>query len=182
MKGVLFNAVEEAVSRQWGADFWDDLLTAANLDGAYTALGNYPDGQLVALATAAADRLDAPIEDVLRTLGRVTFRSLLTRYEGFHGNVHGEPASLREFLTTVNDLIHPQVLKLYPGASVPRFVLRDKGDYLELDYLSVRNMCTLAEGLVLGTAEHYGEPVIVDQPSCKNRGDSRCTIRITAAT
>ena len=47
---------------------------------------------------------------------------------------------MREFLPTVNDIIHPEVLKLYPGASVPRFVLWDAGDHLELDYLSVRNM------------------------------------------
>jgi hypothetical protein len=177
MKGVLFNVVEEAVSREWGEDMWDDLLAAADLDGAYTALGNYPDAQLVALANAAADRLNSPVEDVLRTLGRITFEPLFSRYAGFRE----EPASLREFLPTINELIHPQVLKLYPGASVPRFVLRETGGALELDYLSVRNMCTLAEGLVLGVADHYGEAVAVDQPSCKQRGDSRCTIRIVPA-
>ncbi|CAN5561592.1 heme NO-binding domain-containing protein [soil metagenome] len=177
MKGVLFNAVEEAVSREWGEDLWDDLLVAADLDGAYTALGNYPDAQMIALASAAADRLNRPVEDVLRTLGRITFEPLLSRYTG----VLKGPTSLREFLPTVNDLIHPQVLKLYPGASVPRFVLCENGDDLELDYLSVRNMCTLAEGLVLGVADHYGETVAVDQPSCKQRGDSRCTIRIMPA-
>jgi uncharacterized protein (TIGR02265 family) len=85
MKGVLFNAVEEAVSREWGEDMWDDLLIAANVDGAYTALGNYPDEQLVALVNAAAERLNAPLEDVLRTLGRITFVSLLTRYRGYLG-------------------------------------------------------------------------------------------------
>jgi hypothetical protein len=177
MKGVLFNAVEEAVSREWGEDLWDDLLLAADLDGAYTALGNYPDSQMIALANAAADRLNTPVADVLRTLGRITFEPLLSRYAG----VDEEPTSLREFLPTVNELIHPQVLKLYPGASVPRFVLRENGDDLELDYLSVRNMCTLAEGLVLGVADHYGETVVVDQPNCKLRGDSRCTIRIKPA-
>jgi hypothetical protein len=178
MKGVLFNVLEEAISREWGEEMWDDLLTAADLDGAYTALGNYPDAQLVALANAAADRLNSPVEDVLRTLGRITFKPLLSRYAGFLE----EPTSLREFLPTINELIHPQVLKLYPGASVPRFVLRETGDDIELDYVSVRNMCMLAEGLVLGVADHYGETVSVDQPSCKQRGDSRCTIRITTAT
>jgi Haem-NO-binding len=178
MKGVLFNVVEEAISHKWGEEMWDDLLTAADLDGAYTALGNYPDAQLVALANAAADRLNSPVEDVLRTLGRIAFEPLLSRYTGFLE----ESASLREFLPTINELIHPQVLKLYPGASVPRFVLHENGDDIELDYLSVRNMCGLAEGLVLGAADHYGETVAVDQPRCKLRGDSRCTIRISSAS
>ena len=101
----------------------------------------------------------------------------MTRYTGFRTT----PTSIREFLPKVDDLIHPQVLKLYPGASVPRFALRDNGDDLEMDYLSVRDLCMLAEGLVLGVADHYGETVVVDQPSCKKRGDSRCTIRIRGA-
>ena len=177
MKGVLFNVVEEAVSREWGEEMWDDLLTACDLEGAYTALGNYPDDELVALANAAADRLDSSVEDVLRVLGRIAFGPLKARYKGFLET----PTSVREFLPKVNDLIHPEVLKLYPGASVPRFALRDNGSDLEMDYLSVRNLCMLAEGLVLGVADHYGETVVVDQPSCRQRGDSRCTIRIKGA-
>ena len=59
MKGVLLNAVEEAVSREWGEGMWDDLLTDCGLEGAYTALGNYSDAELSALAHAAADRLDS---------------------------------------------------------------------------------------------------------------------------
>ena len=177
MKGVLFNAVEEAVSREWGEEMWDDLLIASGLEGAYTALGNYPDAELVALAGAAADRLSSPVDDVLRVLGRLSFGPLLSRYARFPR----EPTSVREFLPMVNDLIHPEVLKLYPGASVPRFALRENGDELEMDYSSVRNLCVLAEGLILGVADHYGESVAVDQSSCKQRGDSRCTIRIVGA-
>ncbi|OAN34468.1 heme NO-binding domain-containing protein [Mycolicibacterium iranicum] len=176
MKGVLLNVVEEAVSHEWGEEMWDDLLADCGLDGAYTALGNYPDSELVALAGAAAIRLGLPIETVFRVLGRLSFAPLFARY-----TQHLEaPTSLREFLPSVNDLIHPQVLKLYPGASVPKFALRDTGDELELDYLSVRDMCMLAEGLVLGVADHFGETVTVFQSSCKQRGDSRCTLRIRA--
>lgn len=175
MKGVLFNVVEEAVSREWGEPMWDALLLDCELDGAYTALGNYPDGELVALARAASVRLDQSVDDVLRILGRLAFRPLLARYK----SAEQPPASMRAFLPTVNELIHPEVLKLYPGASVPRFIVRDTGTHLELDYVSVRSMCMLAEGLVLGLAEYYREDVTVDQPRCKQRGDDRCTIRIT---
>ncbi|OKH68343.1 hypothetical protein EB72_01145 [Mycobacterium sp. SWH-M1] len=178
MKGVLFNVVEDAVSQQWGEEMWDALLLDCELDGAYTALGNYPDAELVALARAAAVRLDQSVDDVLRILGRFAFPPLLARYR----SEEQPPVSMRAFLPTVNDLIHPEVLKLYPGASVPRFILRDTGTHLELDYVSVRSMCMLAEGLVLGVAEYYGEHVDVDQLSCKQRGDDRCTIRITGVS
>ncbi len=171
------NVAEEAVTREWGEEMWDDLLAASDLDGAYTSLGTYSDTDILALASAAADRLASPVDDVVRILGRLCFKPLATRYPAC---LKG-PASVREFLPTVNDLIHPQVLKLYPGASVPRFLVRENGEDLEMDYSSVRNMCKLAEGLVLGAADHFGESVAVDQPCCKQRGDSRCTIRVSGA-
>ncbi len=177
MKGVLMNVVEEAVSREWGEDMWDDLLSDADLEGAYTALGNYSDEELVELAEAASARLSVPVEDVVRILGRLSFAPLSNRYPAFAEAV----GSLREFLPTVNDMIHPEVLKLYPGASVPRFALRDDGEHMELDYESVRDMCVLAEGLVLGAADQFGESVTVYQSLCKHRGDARCTIRIEGA-
>jgi hypothetical protein len=177
MKGIVFNVVEEAVSQEWGEQTWDALLLDCGLEGAYTALGNYPDADLLALARAAAVRLDCSVDDVLRTLGRLTFAPLWARYR----SSADAPESMREFLPVLDDVIHPEVLKLYPGASVPRFVLRDEGDQLEMDYLSVRRMCMLAEGLLLGLAEHYGEHVTVDQPRCKERGDDRCTLRIRGA-
>lgn len=177
MKGVLFNVVEEAVSQEWGEQTWDDLLLDCGLEGAYTALGNYPDTDLVALVRAASVRLETSVDDVLRTLGRLTFAPLWARYR----STSDAPASMREFLPLLDDVIHPEVLKLYPGASVPRFAIRDEGDHLEMDYLSVRSMCMLAEGLVVGLAGHFGENVIVDQSRCKERGDDRCTLRIRGA-
>ena len=55
-----------------GEEMWDDLLVACDLEGARTALGNYPDTEPIALAEAAADRLDCPVGEVVRTLGRLT--------------------------------------------------------------------------------------------------------------
>ena len=42
MKGVIFNVAEFTVTDEFGAETWDDLLEAADVDGAYTALGDYP--------------------------------------------------------------------------------------------------------------------------------------------
>ena len=56
MKGIVFNLLEEIVREAHGEDTWDALLEAADLDGAYTSLGSYPDedlGRLVAAAAAA---------------------------------------------------------------------------------------------------------------------------------
>ena len=54
MKGLIFNVVEEVVTELYDADTWDDLLDAAGVDGAYTALGNYDDDELIGIVDAAS--------------------------------------------------------------------------------------------------------------------------------
>ena len=55
MKGVIFNAVEDAVERAVGADGWDDTLGRAEVDGSYTSLRNYDDEELPAIVDALPD-------------------------------------------------------------------------------------------------------------------------------
>ena len=69
--------------------------------------------------------------------------------------------------------------RLYPGAVIPEFdIAFPEAHVVELGYVSERGRCDLAEGLVLGAAEHYGEAVAVSQRTCVHRGDERCVIRV----
>jgi hypothetical protein len=178
MKGIIFNLVEEVVIGQYGEDAWDALLDAAGVDGSYTSLGSYPDEDLFALVGAAATRLDLPADQVVRLLGRESIPLLADRYPTFfdpHTTTSG-------FLLTLNDIIHPEVRKLYPGAEVPTFGFADSGaNELVIRYQSARQLCALAEGFIEGAAVHYGEQVEVDQPECMHRGDQHCLLRCTFA-
>ncbi|MBI4264429.1 MAG: heme NO-binding domain-containing protein [Acidobacteria bacterium] len=112
MKGIIFNLFEQVVSQERGEDAWDDVLASANLDGVYTSLGNYPDAQLVKLVHATAAAFRQTPEDVLRLLGARAVPLLAAKYPMFfEGHL-----SARTFLRTLNDVIHPEVRKLYPGA------------------------------------------------------------------
>lgn len=157
MKGIIFNVVEEAVCALHSADVWDDLLDAAELDGAFTSLGTYDDGQLVALVAAAAEATGASVPEVLRVVGRAAFAGLAKRNPEFV-----EGVDYWSFLSRLDGVIHPEVMKLYPGAMVPRFDVLAAGDrYLELRYRSPRRLWDLAAGLAEGAADHFGEPVEV---------------------
>jgi hypothetical protein len=70
MKGILFNLLQDVVIRNHGEDTWDQLLTAAKLDGAYTSLGSYPDEQIHELVAAASRMLGMTSFDVLRWFGQ----------------------------------------------------------------------------------------------------------------
>ena len=178
MKGIIFNLVEEVVSDRYGDDIWDELLAAAGLDGVYTSLGSYPDEELFRLVAAASERLGVPPDAVVRTLGEAAIPLLAERYPSFFAG----HASTKSFLLTLNDIIHPEVRKLYPGADVPTFGFDDISDEsLVLRYHSDRKLCALAEGFVLGAAAHYGERAVIDQPECMNRGDEDCLLHCSFA-
>lgn len=176
MKGVVFNLLEEVVREEFGEGLWDDLLHAAGLEGAYTSLGSYPDEELYRLVGAASAATGTSEAEVVRWFGRGAMPHFAARYPEFFGG----HASTREFVLTLNDIIHPEVRKLYPGAFVPDFLF-DTSDpaALGMTYTSPRRMCTFAEGLIEGAAPLYGEQVRIVQTSCMHRGDACCVFEIT---
>lgn len=175
MKGIVFNLLAEAVSQQYGDDTWDNLLDAADLDGAYTSLGNYPDTDIVKLVMAASEALKQPPEAILRWFGRAAMPMLAARYPNFF--IHH--LNTRSFLLTLNDIIHPEVRKLYPGAGTPEFEFDvSDSEVLSMTYQSPRKLCALAEGFVCGAADHYGETLKLEHPQCMHRGDSKCLLKL----
>jgi hypothetical protein len=175
MKGIVFNLLEQVVTRDHGENTWDDLLSSAGLTGAYTSLGSYPDQDLGQLVGAASEALNVSAQDLIRWFGREALPALALAYPGFF-----EPhADTRSFLLTLNDIIHPEVRKLYPGADVPEFefaLLPDGG--LRMGYDSHRKLCAFAEGLIEGAAAQFKQRVSISQPTCMVRGDSRCELVI----
>lgn len=175
MKGIVFNLLEEAVSSDFGEATWDRLLDDAGLDGAYTSLGSYDDAEVVRLVEVASAALQIPPEEVLRWFGRRAMPLLVARYPQFFAT----HASTRSFLLTLNSLIHPEVRKLYPGATPPVFDF-DTSDSqtLVIGYNSARRLCALAEGFMQGAAAHYGEQAQVFQPACMHDGAEKCVFHV----
>jgi hypothetical protein len=171
VKGIVFNLLEQAVIDTHGEDAWESIVEASGVDGAYTAVGSYPDDDLAALVKAASDALGAPHDDVVRWFGRAALPMLADRYPGFF-----EPhKDTRSFLLTLNDVIHPEVRKLFPGSYAPSFEFDESDpDVLRLGYESHRHLCAFGEGLIIGSADHYNEAVELTQSSCANRGDEKC--------
>lgn len=176
MKGVIFNLLEQVVTDAHGESTWDALLETTGLEGSYTAVGSYPDEELIALVSAASAALDTPADDLVRWFGRASLPLLAKRYPAFfapHDNS-------RAFILTLNDVIHPEVRKLFPGAYAPSFDFDTSDEHaLALSYYSHRNLCSFAEGLVEGAADHYGEAALIEQSECTKRGDSRCVFHIS---
>ena len=178
MKGVIFNLAEEVVVGAYGEDTWDALLDATGLNGSYTSLGSYPDEDLFALVGAAASLLQVPADAVVRMIGEGAMPLLADRYPDFF-TPHQET---RSFLLTLNEIIHSEVRKLYPGADVPEFQFDDRDpERLLIEYHSARRLCSLAEGFIVGAARHFGETASIDQPACMHRGADACVLACSFA-
>jgi hypothetical protein len=174
VKGILFNVAQEVVVTAFGEDTWDQLLEDAGADGAYTSLGSYPDAEFLALVAAAEQVLGISDRDVVRFIGERAIPLLVDRYPGFFEG----HTSARDFVLTLNQIIHPEVMKLYPGAEVPDFDFSDGDDgELVIGYRSSRRLCALAEGFLRGSATHYGETVRIDHATCMLDGADGCRIR-----
>lgn len=158
MKGLIFNIVEEIVTELYDADTWDDLLAAAAVDGAYTALGNYDDQQLLAIVDAASTATGIEADDLWRTVGRHALPKLAARLPG----IEERTGSSLAFLLSVNDIIHPEVRTLYPEAVPPVFEFTEGDDGLVVRYRSARRLDALAEGLMIGCGDLFGETVAVE--------------------
>jgi hypothetical protein len=178
MKGIIFNLAEEVVADLYGEAVWDGLLVSAGVDGAYTSIGSYPDDELSRIFTAASTALDVPAPDLVRQLGAAAIPRLATRYPAFFDG----HATTPRFLLTLNDIIHPEVRKVYPGAQVPTFGFGQgpNGEF-EMSYRSARQLCTLAEGFITGAASYYGETAEIEQPSCMLAGADHCLLRCSFA-
>ena len=176
MKGVVFDLFQEVVSQRYGESSWDELLDAAQLDGAYTSLGSYPDEDFRRLVEAGSSALSIDAFELVRWFGRNALPLLASRYPHFF-TPH---QSARPFVLTLNDIIHPEVRKLYPGADVPTFDFdHSASDALVMTYGSPRKLCAFAEGLIEGAAAYYGETATIAQLACMYRGDPKCVLRIS---
>lgn len=172
MKGIIFNLVQDAITRDHGGDGWDDLVDSAGISGTYTALGNYPDADLSRIVTAGADAFDVPVPELVRAVGRDALMGLSVRYPHFF-----EPHDdVRSFVLTLNEVIHAEVRKLHADSDPPDFWFDDPAAQpLTVHYRSRRQLCLLAEGMLEGAGGYFGQDVTVTQTSCMADGHDHCT-------
>jgi predicted hydrocarbon binding protein len=175
MKGIVFNLLEDVVTQHFNQDVWETLLEKADASGAYTSLGNYTDEELVGLVTAASEALGKSQGEILRWFGQSAMPLMAERFPA----LFAAHRTSRDFVLSVNSIIHPEVRKLYTGASCPFFHFKagENGSML-MAYHSERKLCMLAHGFIEGAADHYHDHVDVEHRECMHNGDQKCLVEI----
>ena len=173
---MLFNVAEDVVDETISEDAWDQALGVACLDGVYTSLGDYPDEDLAGIVAALSTRTGLPTDEVLRHVGVHGYRHLIERQPDLVAGI----TDLGTLLHHLEDVIHPEVVKLHPNSSPPSFTVTDLApSSWQVDYRSARHLCHLADGLIIGAANGFGTPCATELARCVDLGDDHCSLVVT---
>lgn len=169
MRGIIFTEYLDFIEANYDYEVVDRILSVEGLadDGAYTSVGKYPFEDMVKLLVATTKHTNATIPELMEAYGQHVMKVFYEHYPDFF-NLSNDSFS---FLSSIEDVIHPQVLKLYPDAELPSFQIERKSeDLLIMTYNSSRKMGDFALGLIQGCLVHYGETATVSKENITEDG------------
>jgi hypothetical protein len=175
MLGMVFTEFIELVEQKFSPEMADAVLedAAPANGGAYTAVGYYPDGEMLALVAALSQRTGVPVAELVRAFGH----HLLARFREMHAPMFARYDDYFDLVAAIDGHIHVAVRKLYDQAVLPRFeVLSRTPGEVRLLYQSPRRMEALAVGLLEAAAAHFGEQVRISQESVATPDGAPATV------
>ncbi|MFY0606777.1 MAG: heme NO-binding domain-containing protein [Cyclobacteriaceae bacterium] len=171
MKGVVFTEYLEFVENSFGYDMVDELMNSCELEsgGIYTAVGSYEFTELVQLLIKTCELSKKDPDFLLRKFGWHLFDYFTKGYPQFFATA----STSFDVLSALDSTIHPEVLKLYPDAELPKFDIEKKGgDTLVMVYKSSRKMSDFAEGLIEACMHHFEEKGTIQTEKLDANGET----------
>lgn len=162
MKGIVFTEFLEMVEEKFSPELCDRMIEQAGTDsqGVYTSVGTYDYKEMVAMVGALSALTNVPVPELLKAFGRHLLGRFVVTFPQFFEGM----SSTFEFLPKVESLVHMEVRKLYPDAELPTFSFaKSEPGRMEMTYRSSRGFADVAEGLILGTMDHFGESLKLER-------------------
>ena len=159
MHGLIHMELANFIKQQRGERFWQKITERAGLaDHLYLQVGSYPDAEIQALVSAAAQLLGKSEDELLEGFGFYLVPQLIEQYRSY---IAPEWKTL-ELLLNTEQTIHRVVRLKDKSAAPPRLKFSQTGEgSLLLKYDSPRKMQAVARGMIKGVADWYGEKVSI---------------------
>jgi hypothetical protein len=177
MKGIVFCEFIDMVEARFSLELADRIISSCALatGGAYTAMGDYDHRELVVLVERLSEATATPAPALLRGFGEHLLRRFTRRYPE-----HFSQHSAFELLGVLDSKIHLEVAKLYPEAELPVFQHEyPAADRMVLLYSSRRPFADLAEGLIRGCIDHFGERIALSREDLPCAAGARARFTLT---
>ena len=174
MKGMVFTQFLDMVEERFSPEVVDKIIVQADLPsgGAYTSVGTYDHAEIVALVMQLSRETGLPASTLVKAFGEFLFQ----RFSEIYPQFFEETSSTFGFLRSVEHYIHIEVRKLYPDAELPSLACHVDGDHMTVIYRSKRQMADLAEGLIKGALDHFGETISMDRRDDANDGSTQFSL------
>jgi Haem-NO-binding len=173
--GLIFASLRDYSIRRLGADGAERLWVGAS----YATDLAYGDGEFRDRLESVGRALGLPNDELQRDFGAFAAR---TTFAGLFPDYFAGSGDTLTFLLGVEEKIHELVRATIPGAYPPNLHVRPLGrDGVLVSYTSQRQLCHLLEGLVRGTAAHYGERVELEELQCMRSGDPGCVWSVVSS-
>lgn len=169
MKGIVFTEFLELVENKFGLDVVNQIIEGCELDtdGVYTSVGNYSHKDMFKMVAKLSELKGIAVPELLEIYGEYFFDTLSNGYPQFMN----QPNSF-SLLESIDNYIHPEVLKLYPEAELPSFDAKvNDANEMTLLYKSSRKMSDFAIGLIKGATAYYNEKVEIEKLNEENDGE-----------
>lgn len=171
MKGIVFTEFLEMVEEKFGLETVDFIINESKLEsnGVYTSVGTYDFIEMQSLIVQLSKKINIPVDDLVYAYGLYFYKTLVDN----HKDIFDHYKDPMVFVASVEDHIHVEVRKLYPGAELPSFgIIHKDDDYMEVVYTSERGMYMFAKALMEKTFEYYDKNVQVEFEKLKENGTS----------
>jgi hypothetical protein len=112
----------------------------------------------------------------LKDLGFYSFFKLNEHYPRFATSF----THPKDFLMSVESIIHVEVRKLYKDSYLPTFIYKDPApDKLIITYFSKRKLYSLMEGLINGVGAYFKTPIEQTHKIYTKDGKEYCDFELT---
>ena len=169
MKGLVFREFLGMVEDEFGYETVDTIIEKSKVPskGVYTSVGTYKVEEMFALVGELSREKDIPTDKLLFVFGKYIFDVFRSSYPHFFKNKNNS----FELLSDVEDIIHVEVLKLYPEAELPSFEVKQVSrSEMSMLYHSPRRLSDLAEGLITGCLEYFNEKATIKKEIVEQDG------------
>ncbi len=177
MKGIVFVELLKMAENLLGEAVVDQVLddTPLSTGGAFSAVGDYPCADLVALVGAFSRVTGLPGEELQRRFGHWMMNTFKTYYPAFFE----DKPDVLAMLEAIEGEVHVEVRKIYPGAELPTFATERLGPgELRMDYSSTRPLVPFCAGLIEGCVDHFGRPATITTRDLSTPGQARAEFTI----
>ena len=176
MQGIFLDALERFVVRELGETGLQQVRAATGRgDNRYVFDATYPDAEINLIVQSVSQANGMPPEEILQQFAEGLVPSLLDVY-GFLVN---SKWTFVDFLLNTEAVIHKAVRLNTPTAKPPAIVAHlAASDTVTITYRSARRLCSVAKGIIRGSATHYKVKAAISEERCMLRGDPECVITV----